>query len=74
MNLSINVTEELYRRAVEIAAAEHVSVEELFASAFEERVVEFERLKEKAERGSYGKFLTVMSKVPANEPAEDDTL
>ncbi len=62
MNVSVSIPEELYRRAVEIAEAENVSVDELFTSAFEERVLEFERLKEKASRGSYEKFLRVMSK------------
>ena len=49
-------------------------MDELFASAFEERLLEFERLKEKASRGSYEKFLRVMSKVPAVEPADHDRL
>jgi elongation factor P--beta-lysine ligase len=74
MNLTINVSEELYRRAVEIAAEENVSVEELFAAAFEERILEFERLKERAATGSYEKFRQVMSKVPATEPSEHDRL
>ena len=74
MNVSVNIPEELYRRASEVAAAENVSVDALFASAFEERILEFERLKEKASRGSYEKFMRVMSKVPAVEPAEHDRL
>jgi hypothetical protein len=74
MNLTINVSEELYRRAAEIAAQESVSVEELIAAAFEERLVEFERLKERAARGSYDKFRRVMSKVPPVEPPEYDRL
>ena len=40
MNLTINVSDELYRRAAEVAAVEKVSVEDLFASAFEERVLQ----------------------------------
>jgi hypothetical protein len=72
MNVSINVPEELYRRATEVAALENISVDELFASAFAERVLELERLKERAARGSYEKFLRVMSKVPAVEPPEYD--
>ncbi len=72
MSVSVNVPEELYRRAAEVAASENISVDELFASAFEERVLEFERLKERAARGSYEKFLRVMSKVPAVEPPEYD--
>ena len=37
---------ELYRGATEVAAAENVSVDGLFAPVFEERLLEFERLKE----------------------------
>lgn len=70
MNLTISVPDEIYRRAAEVAAVEKVSVEELFASAFEERVLEFERLKERAAKGSFEKFLQVMSKVPARDPPE----
>ena len=74
MNLTVNVSEELYQRAAEIAARENVSIEELLALAFEERVLEFERLKEKAARGSYEKFRQVMSKIPPVEPPEYDRL
>jgi len=72
MSVSVNVPEELYRRTAEVAAAENVSVDDLFASAFEERLLELERPKEKAARGSYEKFLRVLSKVPAVEPPEYD--
>ena len=68
MTLTINVSEELYRRATEIAAEENVSVEELFAAAFQEWIVEFERLKERAARGSCEKFRQVMSEVHPAEP------
>ena len=74
MNVRVNIPEELYRRASEVAAAENISVDDLFASAFEERVLEFERLKEKASRGSYEMFMRVMAKVPAVEPPEHDRL
>jgi hypothetical protein len=62
------------RQASEIAAAENVSVDELFASTFEERLLELECVKEKAVRRSYEKFLRVMSTVPAVEPPEYDRL
>ena len=62
------------RRATEVAAAEHVSVEELFAAALEGRVMEFERLRERAAAGSYEKFRQVLAKVPSAEPAEHDRL
>jgi len=74
MSVSVNVPEELYRRASEVAASENISVDDLFASAFEERLLELERLNEKASHGSYEKFLRVMSKVPAVDPPEYDRL
>ncbi len=74
MSVSVNIPEELYRRATEVAAAENIPVDDLFASAFEERLLEFERLKDKASRGSYQRFMRVMSKVPAVEPPEQDRL
>lgn len=40
--MTINIPEELYRRAAEVAASENISVDDLFASAFEERLLEFE--------------------------------
>lgn len=74
MNLTIHVSEELFRRAKEVAAQENVPVEELFASSFEERLLELERLRERAAKGSYEKFLKVMSKIPATEPSADDKM
>ncbi|MGH9447435.1 MAG: hypothetical protein ACRD3O_17130 [Terriglobia bacterium] len=72
MNLTINIPEELYESAKQIAALENVSVEQLFASAFEERILELERLKEKAARGTYDKFRRVMAKIPPAKPTEHD--
>ena len=72
MTLTIHVAEELYQRAVKIADSENIAVEELFTSALEERIVEFERLKERAARGSYEKFQRVMAKIPPADPAECD--
>ena len=74
MTLRISVSEELYRKAAEIAAAEHVSVEEIFTSAFAEQLDAWERLKARAARGSYEKFRAVMRKAPAVEPEECDRL
>jgi len=72
VNLTVNIPEQLYQSAKQIAAEENVSVEELFAAAFEDRILEFERLKERASRGSYDKFRQVMAKIPAVEPPEHD--
>jgi hypothetical protein len=72
MTLSINVPEELYQKAAEIAAVEHATVEEVFASAFAEQVAAWERLNRRAARGSRERFLAVMSKVPDAEPEPYD--
>jgi hypothetical protein len=74
MNLTIRVSEKLYQRAKEVAATENVSVEELFAASFEERLVELERLKERAAKGSYERFKRLMSKAPAADALEYDRL
>ena len=74
MKLEINVTDDLYRRAVGIATEEKISICELFTSAFEARLIEFDRLQERARRGSREKFLRVMSKVPDVPPDDDDRL
>ena len=58
--------EELYQSANRIAAAENVSVEELFASAFGERILEFERLRANASRGSYEESLIIIN-APTDE-------
>src|SRR6185312_12167709 len=38
------ISDDQYRCATQVAAAENISVNDLFASAFEERLPEFERL------------------------------
>jgi hypothetical protein len=73
MELTIHISEELYRRAAEVAAMEKRSVEDVLTSAFEQRVVGLERLKDRASRGSYEKFRRVMAKVPAAPPSSDDS-
>ena len=74
MNLTVSIPDDLYRRAVDVAAAERVSVHEMFAATLEDRVAEFEWLKARAACGSYEKFLAVMSQVPASTPQDEDRL
>ena len=73
MKLEINVADDLYCRAVEIAAEETIPIDEVFTSAFEARHIEFDRLQGRARRGNHEKFLRVMSKVPDVPPLDDDT-
>jgi hypothetical protein len=74
MSVSVSVPEELHKKAVEIAKAQRVSVDEVFASAFVEQLAAWERLKQRAARGSREKFLAVLDGVPDAEPEEQDRL
>ena len=74
MTLTINLPEELYQQAAEIAGQANVSVEELFVSSIEQHLRDFERLKRRAERGNREKFLRVLGKVPDVEPPDYDRL
>jgi len=69
---SISVPDELYRKASEIARAQHVSVDEVFASVFAEHLAAWERLQQRALRGDRDRFLSVLDKVPDVEPADTD--
>ena len=72
MSVSVRVPEELYHKAVEIAQAQRVSVDEVFASAFAEQVSAWERLQQRASRGSREKFLAALDEVPDVEPDDYD--
>ena len=74
MSVSVSIPDELYPKAVAIAEKNHVSVGEVFASAFIEQMAAWERLRERAARGSHEKFLAVLDKVPDVEPEDYDRL
>lgn len=69
---NVSVPDELYRKAVEIAEAQHVSVDELFAAVFAEHVAAWERLQHRASRGDRERFLAVLDKVPDTDPDDSD--
>ncbi len=72
MSVSVSVPDELYRKAVEIATAQKVSVGEVFASAFAAHLSAWERLQQRAARGARDKFLGALDKVPDVEPDNYD--
>jgi hypothetical protein len=74
MSVSINIPEELYEQARSIAEAEHVPVEDVFASAFADHLAAIRRIRERAARGNREDFLAVLDKVPDVEPEEYDRL
>ena len=74
MTVSINIPEELYRQALEIADSQHLSVDDVVSSAFAEQLAAWERLKQRAVRGSRESFLAVLDKVPDVDPADYDRI
>ncbi len=74
MSVSINIPDELYNQARTIAEAQHIPVEEVFASAFADQFAAWQRLRQRAARGDREKFLAVLEKVPDVEPEEYDRL
>jgi hypothetical protein len=74
MNISISVPEELYNKAVEIAEAQRVSVDDVFASALAQQLAAEAQLRERANRGNRDRFLEVLDKAPNVEPDDYDRL
>ncbi len=74
MTISLNIPEDLYRQAKEIADVERVSVDEVIMSAFAEQMHARERLKRRAAKASREGFLAVLAKVPDVDPEEFDRL
>lgn len=72
MTPSISIPEDLYKKAAKIASERHISVDEVFASAFVEQLAAWERLRQRAARGDRDKFTAVLSKVPDVDPEEYD--
>ena len=74
MSVSVRVPEDLYEKAAAIAAAEHTSVDEVFASAFATQLAAWERLQRRADRGDRQKFLRGIAKVPDADPEDHDRI
>jgi hypothetical protein len=74
MSVSVNIPDDLYQQAREIADSQHLSVDEVIASAFAEQLSAWERLKQRAARGHREDFDRVLEKVPDVEPEEYDRI
>jgi len=74
MSVSVNIPDDLYQQAREIAKAQRLSVDEVIASAFAEQLAAWERLKQRAARGRRDAFVGVLDKVPDVEPEEYDRI
>jgi hypothetical protein len=74
MTVSVNIPDDLYRQAREIADSQHLTVDDVISSAFAEQLAAWERLKQRAARGSREIFVQVLEKVPDVEPDDSDRL
>jgi len=66
----VEVPEDVYEIASEIARAHRLDVAEVFATACAEHVEAWEWLEKRAQRADRAKFLEVLSKGPYIEPEE----
>ena len=73
MTLSVTGPDAVYRQIAELAARQQLSVERIVA-ALAEQLSGWARVEQMAERGSRGRFLAALDKVPAAEPAPEDRL
>ena len=74
MTLNITLPDSLYKKAMEVAEREQVSVERVVYSALAEQMKALERLEERAARSSEARFRAALAKIPDVEPREDDRL
>jgi hypothetical protein len=66
---SVELPDDVYQRAAELAEVDHVSVDRLVAALVKEGVGDLARVQARAERGSVEKLKRVLSKV-SDGPAE----
>jgi len=75
--LSVRLPDSLHKRARSLAKEEHISINQLLATALAEKIAVLDAekyIKERAARGSRTKFLAAMAAVPAVPPPEHDRL
>ena len=74
MTLNLTLPDALYKKAMEVAVREQISVERVVYSALAEQLNALERLEERAARSSEDRFRTALAKIPDVEPPEYDRL
>ena len=74
MSRTISLPEEILRRAEELAAQEHVSVEELVSAALSEHLAGSEYLRRRGQRASVERFRAALDRIPDAEPEPHDRL
>jgi len=74
MTLNVTLPDSLYKKAMEVAERERISVERVVYSALAEQLNALERLEDRAARSSEDTFRTALAKIPDVEPPEYDRL
>jgi len=72
MNRTISLPDELLKKAEELAAREHLSLEEFLSARLSEQFAGLDYLKERADRASTEKFQAALRHIPDVEPEEHD--
>ena len=63
MTLHVDLTPEIYEKALKIAREQQMQVEDVVMAACAEHIAVWERLEQRAARGDREKFLAVLAKV-----------
>lgn len=74
MSRTISLPEDILRRAEELAAREHISVEKLVSAALAEQFAGAEYLRRRGERASIERFRAALDQIPDAEPEPKDRL
>ena len=74
MSKSISLPDDILQKAAELAAQEHVTLEEFVSAALAEQFAGRENLKARAARASRERFQAAMGKIPDVEPEDHDRL
>jgi len=71
---SIQLPDDIYQQAAQLAEQDHVSVDRFVAAVLSESARGWNRLKQRSNRGSLERFHEVLAKVGDAPPAEEDRL
>jgi len=74
MSKNIRVPEDLYNRAAELAAKDHVSVEEFVSALLSNRLASREYIESRARLFNRQEFERALEQIPDLEPADQDGL
>jgi hypothetical protein len=74
MTLNVTLPDSLYKKAMEVAERQQISVERVVYSALAEQLNALVRLEERAAASSEERFRAALAKIPDVEPPEYDRL